>query len=86
MIGTETIPLTGTRTVKSRQTVNDIPICGSLVTVELDEDNQLVSIDSALGEPEGVDPVATVSPAAAMAAAAAAPDGYAPDLAGVVPP
>ena len=84
-IGTETIPLTGTRTVKFRQTVNDIPVYGSLVTVELDSANNLLSIDSALGEPEGVDPVATVSPAAGLTAVAAAPDGYEPDLAGVVP-
>ena len=84
-IGTETIPLTGTRTVKFRQTVNDIPVYGSLVTVELDSANNLVSIDSALGEPAGVDPVATVSPADALTAVAAAPDGYAPDLAGVIP-
>jgi Zn-dependent metalloprotease len=84
-IGTETIPLTGTRTVKFRQTVNGIPVYGSLVTVELDSDNSLVGIDSALGEPEGVDPVATISPATALTAAAAAPDGYAPDLAGIVP-
>jgi Zn-dependent metalloprotease len=84
-IGTETIPLTGTHTVKFRQTVNGIPVYGSLVTVELDADNSLVSIDSALGEPEGIDPVATVSPAAVLTAVAAAPVGYAPDLAGVVP-
>jgi Zn-dependent metalloprotease len=84
-IDTESIPLTGTRTVKFRQTVSDIPVYGSLVTVELDSDNSLVSIYSALGQPEGIDPVATVSPAAALTAAAAAPDGYTPDLAGVVP-
>ncbi|MCX4672351.1 M4 family metallopeptidase [Streptomyces sp. NBC_01381] len=84
-IGTETIPLTDTCTVKFRQTLNDIPVYGSLVTVELDKANGLVGIDSALGEPQGVDPVATVSPGAALAAADAAPDGYALDLAGVVP-
>jgi Zn-dependent metalloprotease len=84
-IGTETIPLTNTRTVKFRQTVNDIPVYGSLVTVEIDDTNNLVSIDTALGEPEGVDPIATVSPAEARAAAATAPDGYAPKLNGVVP-
>lgn len=84
-IGTETIPLTNTRTVKFRQTVNDIPVYGSLVTVEIDDGNNLVSIDTALGEPEGVDPVATVSPADARTAVAAAPDGYAPTLNGVVP-
>jgi Zn-dependent metalloprotease len=84
-IGTETIPLTNTRTVKFRQTVNDIPVYGSLVTVEIDDGNNLVSIDTALGEPEGVDPVATVSPADARTAVAAAPDGYTPKLDGVVP-
>ncbi|TCO43638.1 bacillolysin/neutral peptidase B [Kribbella antiqua] len=84
-IGTETVPLTGTRTVKFRQIVHDIPVYGSLVTVELDEDNSLVGIDVATGEPEGVDPVAKVSPADALTAADAAPDGYQPDLTGVVP-
>ena len=84
-IGTETVPLTGTRTVKFRQTINDIPVYGSLVTVELDESNNLVGLDSAMGEPTGVDPVASVSPAAALAAVAAEPDGYAPELDGVVP-
>jgi Zn-dependent metalloprotease len=84
-IGTETVPLTGTRTVKFRQSVANIPIYGSLVTVELENDNSLVSIDSALGEPQGVDAVAAVSPADASKAAAAAPDGYTPDLKGIAP-
>lgn len=84
-IGTETVPLTGTRTVKFRQTINDIPVYGSLVTVELDEANNLVGLDSAVGEPTGVDPVAGVSPARALEVVATAPDGYVPDLTGVVP-
>ncbi|HET9256586.1 MAG TPA: M4 family metallopeptidase [Pseudonocardiaceae bacterium] len=84
-INTETVPLTGTRVVKFRQTLNGIPVYGSLVAVELDEGNNLIGIDSALGEPEGVDPVASVSPAAALAAAEAAPDGYSPRLTGVIP-
>jgi Zn-dependent metalloprotease len=84
-LGTETIPLTKTRTVKFRQMVNGIPVYGSLVTVEIDDDKNLVGIDTALGEPDGVDPVATVSPADALTAAAAAPDGYEPKLKGVVP-
>ena len=84
-IGTETVPLTGTRTGKFRQTINDIPVYGSLVTVELDEANDLVGIDSAMGEPSGVDPVASVSPAQARAVVAAEPDGYLPVLDGVVP-
>jgi Zn-dependent metalloprotease len=84
-IGTETVPLTGTKTVKFRQTLHGIPVYGSLVTVEVENDNSLVAIDSALGAPEGVDPVASIAPAAARAAAAAAPDGFTPNLAGIVP-
>jgi Zn-dependent metalloprotease len=84
-IGTETVPLTGTHTVKFRQMVHDIPVYGSLVTVELDEENSLVGIDVAMGEPEGVDPVAKVAPADALTAAETAPDGYQPTLTGVVP-
>ncbi len=84
-IGTETVPLTGTKTVKFRQTLHEIPVYGSLVTVELDETNNLVGIDSALGEPEGVDPVADVSPARALEQARKARDGYTATLEGVVP-
>jgi Zn-dependent metalloprotease len=68
VIGTETVPLTRTRTVKFRQTFNKIPVYGSLVTVELDDDNGLVSINSALGEPTRVQPVAKISAAEAAAA------------------
>ncbi|MER7246944.1 M4 family metallopeptidase [Kribbella sp. NPDC000426] len=84
-IGTETVPLTETRTVKFRQMFHDIPVYGSLVTVELDDTNSLVGIDAALGEPKNVDPVASVSPADVLRAAAAAQDGYRPNLTGVVP-
>jgi len=84
-INTETVRLTRTRVVKFRQTLNGIPVYGSLVSVELDEDNKLLSIDSSVGQPDGVDAVAGISPAAALDAAAAAPDGYTPRLAGVVP-
>lgn len=68
IVGTETVPLTGTRTVKFRQAFHDIPVYGSLVTVELDENNELVSINSALGEPSDVAPVAKISPADAATA------------------
>jgi Zn-dependent metalloprotease len=84
VIGTETVPLTGTRTVKFRQTFHDIPVYGSLVNVELDEQNALVSLTSALGEPSGVGPVAKVSPAEALKAAAAF-GTFKKDLAGVAP-
>jgi Zn-dependent metalloprotease len=62
-LGAEYLPLTGTRTVKFRQSFNDIPVYGSLVTVELDEGNECLAINTAMGEPKGVDPIATVSPA-----------------------
>ncbi|HET8621121.1 MAG TPA: M4 family metallopeptidase [Acidimicrobiales bacterium] len=83
-LGATTVPLTRTRTVKFRQMVGDIPIYGSLVTVELDEDNDLVSIDSALGQPEGVSPEPEITADDAAAAAAAHP-GYHPRLVGVTP-
>jgi Zn-dependent metalloprotease len=68
VIGTETVPLTKTRNVKFRQHLAKIPVYGSLVTVEMDQQNGLVSINSALGTPSGVDPVAGISPAAAAEA------------------
>ncbi|WP_370585190.1 M4 family metallopeptidase [Nocardia sp. XZ_19_231] len=60
---TETVPLTGSRIVKFTQYRHRIPVHGSLVTVEMDGGNSLLSIGSALGEPGDVDPVATISPA-----------------------
>jgi Zn-dependent metalloprotease len=63
LIGTETVPLTKSSAVKFRQRLNKIPVYGSLVTIELDRGNHLVSINSALGTPANVDPVARVSPA-----------------------
>ena len=83
-LGTESIPLTGTRTVKFRQVLNQIPVYGSLVTVELDDGNNLVSIGSSLGKPTGVDPVARISAAQAVSAVDKAP-GYRKQLDGVVP-
>ena len=85
VISTETVSLTGTRIVKFRQTLHEIPVYGSLVTVELGDDNEMVSIDSSLGHPEGVDPVARVAPSQAIETARTAPDGYEPTVEGVVP-
>ena len=84
-LGTETVALTGTRTVKFRQVLHGIPVYGSFVVVELDEDNELVGIDTTTGEPEGVDPVATISPARAVAIARGAPNGYIPVAETIVP-
>lgn len=71
-LGTETVPLTNTRMVKFRQTVNKVPIYGSLVTVELDEDNQCLAINSSLGAPKSLSPVAKISPLEALTVAAEA--------------
>jgi Zn-dependent metalloprotease len=84
-LGTETVPLTGTTNVKFRQSLNNIPIYGSLVTVELDDDNNLVSMNSSLGEPQGVSAVAKIAPAEAVKTVAKLPqvrnvDGIVPAL------
>jgi Zn-dependent metalloprotease len=83
-VGTETLPLTGTVTVKFRQTLNKVPIYGSLVTVELDKDNSLVGLNSAMGEPTDVSPVAKVSPSDAVAAVNKYGD-FKKDLENIVP-
>jgi len=71
-LGTETVPLTNTRTVKFRQTVNKVPIYGSLVTVELDENNRCLAINSSLGAPKDLGAVARIAPQQALEVAAAA--------------
>jgi Zn-dependent metalloprotease len=63
LITVEAVPLTGTQMVKFCQYYRRTPVYGSLVAVELDKKNQLVSINSALTEPTNVDPVASVAPA-----------------------
>ena len=83
-LGTESIPLTGTTMVKFRQTLNKIPVYGSLVTVELDDHNDLVSIGSSLGKPTDVDPVARIAPADAVKAVVKYP-GYRKRLDGITP-
>jgi Zn-dependent metalloprotease len=85
-LGTESIPLTGTTMVKFRQQLNKIPVYGSLVSVELDENNGLLSISSASGKPSNVPAVAKISPAKAMDIVEKAPglkkalDGITPQL------
>jgi len=83
-LGTEAIPLTGTTIVKFRQNFSKIPVYGSLVTVELDESNKLLGINSSLGTPKDVSPVAKISPADAVKAVKAYP-GYTKDLDKIVP-
>ena len=65
-LGAEKIPFTQNQIVKFRQQYNKIPVYGSLVSVELDPENAFVSINSTVGAPQNVDPVATVSPEQAL--------------------
>lgn len=65
-LGTETILLSGTRVVKFRQTYNSIPVYGSLVSIEVDEQNELIALNSSLGQPKGVNPIARISPLEAL--------------------
>lgn len=59
--GIEESTLKGTQTLKFRQSLSGIPVNGSLVTVEMDATNELICLNSALGEPEGVSAVPTLS-------------------------
>jgi Zn-dependent metalloprotease len=83
-LGTETIPLTGTTMVKFRQYFSKIPVYGSLVSVELDDANKLLGLNSSLGTPKSVSPIAKISPADAVTAVKAYP-GYTKDLSNIVP-
>lgn len=60
--------LTNSQTVKFRQLYRKIPVYGSLITVEMDARHRLLSINSSLGSPSGVDAVAKISPAQAVEA------------------
>ncbi|MGA7994969.1 MAG: M4 family metallopeptidase [Bradyrhizobium sp.] len=61
-LGVETVPLTGTTVVKFRQQIKGIPVFGSLVSVELDDHNELVSLNSSLAKPDLASYVARISP------------------------
>ena len=71
-IGTSTQPLTRSTIVQFRQYVDKVPVYSSYVAVELDANNELLSIQSSLGGPTGGGPLAKLSPAAALAIAAKA--------------
>ncbi|TIX70444.1 MAG: M4 family metallopeptidase [Mesorhizobium sp.] len=61
-LGVDRIPFTGNQHVKFRQHFHKIPVYGSLVSVELDGKNGFVSINTTVGDPTNVDPVAKLSP------------------------
>jgi Zn-dependent metalloprotease len=65
-LGVETVPLTGTTVVKFRQQIKGIPVFASLVSVELDDDNEPVSLNSSLAKPDLASYVARISPLDAL--------------------
>jgi Zn-dependent metalloprotease len=65
-LGVETVPLTGTRIVKFRQQVRGIPVFGSLVSVELGDNHEVISINSSLATPNLASYVAKLSPLDAL--------------------
>ena len=67
-LGHKKLFLTNSQTVKFRQLYRKIPVYGSLITVEMDARHRLLSINSALGSPAGIDAVAKISPAQAVEA------------------
>jgi Zn-dependent metalloprotease len=83
-LGVETVPLTGTSVVKFRQQVRGIPVYGSLVSVELDDANEVVSLNSNLATPDVPSFVAKVSPQDALKRIAAEA-GYGRELPEVTP-
>lgn len=66
LLGIDESSLKETQTLKFRQWLNGIPVYGSLITVELDVNYELVALNSALGEPLGVSPSPTLTPEDAL--------------------
>jgi Zn-dependent metalloprotease len=58
--------ITNSTIVRFTQRLSGVPIFGSAITVELDQDNELLAFSSALGEPHGVSPDPAVSPESAQ--------------------
>lgn len=65
-LGVETVPLTATTVVKFRQQIKGIPVFASLVSVELDGDNELISLNSSLAKPDLASYVARLAPLDAL--------------------
>ncbi|OKH44157.1 hypothetical protein NIES2101_29055 [Calothrix sp. HK-06] len=59
-VGIETWKLANTHTIKFHQKYKDIPVYGAQVSVEIDEENELLAINSAIGIPTGIDKNPTI--------------------------
>jgi len=65
VVDTQKLAVTGATAVKFAQYFDRIPVYGSLVTIELDEHNGLLSVSSAVTQRPDVDALAEISPAQA---------------------
>jgi Zn-dependent metalloprotease len=83
-LGVETVPLTGTVIVKFRQQIKGIPVFGSLVSVELDDHNEVISLNASMAKPNLGSYVARMSPLDALKKIAAVA-GYGRQLPDGVP-
>jgi Zn-dependent metalloprotease len=83
-LGVETVPLTGTIVVKFRQQVKGISVFASLISVELNDNHDMVSINSSLATPELPSYVARISPHDALKKIAGLA-GYGRELPAAVP-
>ncbi|WP_029637150.1 hypothetical protein [[Scytonema hofmanni] UTEX B 1581] len=54
-VSVKTWQSTKTYTIKFRQRYKDIPVYGALVTLEVDDNYDLLAINSAIGDPSGID-------------------------------
>jgi Zn-dependent metalloprotease len=55
-VSTQSISFTKTHIVKFRQKYKSIPVYGAQVTVEFDDKNELLAINSVIGDPNGLNP------------------------------
>ena len=83
-LGVETVPLTDTKIVKFRQQVKGIPVYGSLVSVELDNSNEVVSLNTNVAKPDVASYTAKISPQDALKRIASEA-GYGRELPDVTP-
>ncbi len=61
-VGVEKLELTKSKVVKFRQIYKKVPVYGSLISVELEENNGLIGINSAVAQLKNINPIATLSP------------------------